>query len=271
MKKHELLKHAYDNYPKGSIARFDGKLPDHTSTGKFKITDLNKDGNLQVMSDEGHECFYADGQWAEIVKPKIAVKVENEKEFKALMKYYDSLEYVWNGGDEPLKKESLPYYPNAIKFEDKFQHSAGKECPGYQIIPFSEFAADKGIKLPHITTHDGVDLYIGDYLACVWRQQGEWLLTQEYPSIHSNTVSESGQSSLEGERKLFSTKQAALDWIEAQKPKNKVIDLNHQYSLVANCSKDSVSIEYREGIGFPIVFTKEMIYSIVDTLKEFEK
>lgn len=218
MKKFELIKYAYDNYPKGTIVHSTSENgTQRTLTGIYHI---NEYGSVE---DSGWLVYNSSQRkWAEIVKPKIAVQVENEKEFKALMNYYDSLSWKWNGGKTPLERTTLPQYPNLIMNEDSFMHSLTKETiknEDYKIIPFSEFAEQHGIKLPHITTHDGVDLYIGDYLACVWKHEGEWKLTQEYPSIHNNTVSKAGQSALEGERKLFSTKQAALDWIEAHKPK----------------------------------------------------
>jgi len=83
IKKHELLKYAYDNYPKGTIARFpSAKNTDHISDGIFKILDINHSGNTDIFSGEGLNCFYIShdeegdfiGQWAEVV-----TKPEEEK------------------------------------------------------------------------------------------------------------------------------------------------------------------------------------------------
>lgn len=162
---------------------------------------------------------------------KIAVKVENQKEFKALMKYYDSLGYVWNGGDKPLSKESLPSYPNAIKFEDKFQHSTGKECADYQIIPFAEFAEEKGIKFPLLTSEDGVDLFEGEKYHGIGKSYGEWSYYNEYDvhEAHKEYLQRSPNDA-----KAFSTKQAALSWIESQKPKSIYYDFNPACYVIAD-------------------------------------
>lgn len=213
MKKHELLKYAYDNYPKGTKFKNLAGGEECTSSGIFEFSEygiLNSTGIKNYIYGYKEKVTWGD-KWAEIVKPKIAVKVESDKEFKALerhlcVQHNDSVTFpLYAYPDELHKYVGWDTDPDQVK--------------NHKIIPFSEFAEQHAIKLPHITTHYGIDLYIGDYLACVWKRQGEWELTQEYPSIHSNTVSEAGQSALEGERKLFSTKQAALDWIDAQKPK----------------------------------------------------
>lgn len=149
------------------------------------------------------------------------------------MRYYDSLGYVWNGGDKPLSKESLPCYPNAIKFEDKFQHSTGKECPDYQIIPFADFAEEHNIKLPLLKSADGIDLYEDDPYVMVKNipaTNNEWKITREDVKLKETHFPITDPADC----LAFSTKQAALDWIEAHKPKLPESVLMHQDHQLKN-------------------------------------
>lgn len=197
---------------------------------------------------------------------KIAVKVENEKEFKALMKYFKSKGFVSAGETDPLY---LKYdKDDIVAYHNKFYYTDVSRMQDYEIIKFSDFAAEHNIKLPHILTHDGVDLFIGDYLAIVWKVEGDWKLTKEHESIHANTVTMDAQSRLENERKLFSTKQAALDWIEAQKPKEIIITL----SSVDKCivTKDKVNFNLTHG-GAVSWLDWQNINNIYDAFMELKK
>jgi len=119
MKKYELLKYAYDNYPKGTIARFGGKAPDHTSTGKFEITDLNSEGDIQVMSENGLECFYCYGEWAEIISLPL-FEIENGDYYQCIKTISNFIEgNVYRShkqgcitGDDGVRNRS---------FDDRFQ------------------------------------------------------------------------------------------------------------------------------------------------------
>lgn len=153
---------------------------------------------------------------------KIAIKVDNEKEFKALMKYYDSLEWKWNGGLSPFSSTSI-YFPNIISYEDNFMHGISKSdviYEGGQIIPFSEFAKEHGIKLPLLTSEDGVDLYDDSDIHIVWKENFGWYFDNSNKGFKCDDGSWYVNPEIkEPNRKLFSTKQAALEWIEAQNPK----------------------------------------------------
>ena len=66
MKKHELLKYAYDNYPKGTVAKFKtAPNVEHISNGKFHIFDDGID--YHVCGGDNSDCFYSNKEWAEIV------------------------------------------------------------------------------------------------------------------------------------------------------------------------------------------------------------
>jgi len=162
---------------------------------------------------------------------KIAVKVENEKEFNALMKYYDSLGWNSRLGNSPLSF-CINQNDGMVSFEQGFCFpSISSENlediksweylnpNNYQIIPFTDFAKDKVIKVPLIVSEDGVELFEGDefWHVCVGDNSSS---LGHYNPIELNGLV--GTPKAEN-GKFFSTKQAALDWIESQKPKT--IDL----------------------------------------------
>lgn len=71
MKKHKLLKHAYDNYPKGTIFLwpYDTIKNKVTSSGIFEFTNS---GSIYDKNDTSKAVFNGD-EWAEIIteeKPK---------------------------------------------------------------------------------------------------------------------------------------------------------------------------------------------------------
>jgi hypothetical protein len=225
MKKHELLKYAYDNYPKGTVARFGGKAPDHVSTGKFTITDLNHNGNIQVMSDNGSECFYCSGEWAVPVAPSIlsgkcAIQVNNEREFNLLMEHYEAKGWK-NDEVQEGKGYSHSDHNNCYDYKNHFRRSSKgiQEDLGYTIIPFADFAKEVGIEAPLQTafiTHDDVPVFVGDTLYNTFQEHGgQWCTPIEF-IVGKNTY-------VTNLTKIFSTKSAAEAWIaEHNKPKFKV-------------------------------------------------
>lgn len=166
---------------------------------------------------------------------KIAVRVDNDKEFNALMKYYDSLgwkSYAGKKSSEVVEND----FPSYIDFHDKHDRTRSEELQknvGYKIIPFSDFAKEHNIRVPIGVTHDGIDVYKGDVLCCV--------------NIHHNKLGNDryvASSSSEVETNThhyFSTRQAALDWIEAQKPK--VIEHTLCFGGIASVNPDKSEIE----------------------------
>ena len=165
MKKHELLKYAYDNYPKGT--KFKSPSIHKTeiiSTGQFR---LNENNDVLLDDEKGTYVKYSNSSgWAEIVTDR-----------------------------KPLVK-----------------------------------------------TNDGVFLFEGDYVACVFLNDGKWELGKEYNWILSNTVTQSCQDQCSDTRALFSTKQAALDWIEKMnKPKEIEVKLINGSSALV--TKSQVNFE----------------------------
>lgn len=197
---------------------------------------------------------------------KIAVRVENEKEFKALMKYYDSLGWKsWNDHDIERSHNA----GEAIDFHDNYRSAIIEiqEMDRYQIIPFSEFAEKHNIKLPLITSEDGVDLYEDSDIHIVWKDGSGW----EFDNSHKGFKSDDGgwyvnPEIVQPERKIFSTKQAALDWIEAQKPKE--IQYVSEFGIKCQITKEETLLNCSCGC-FSI--TKKDIEEINKALKEIEK
>jgi len=163
---------------------------------------------------------------------KIAVKVDNEKEFNALMKYYDSLGWKWCGGMNPLYylengDVNTENFPFCIQYNDLFKWNLREDK--YQIIPFTDFAKDKGIKVPLLVSEDGVELFKGDefWHVCVGNNSSS---LGHYNPIKLNGLVGTPYNE---QGKFFSTKQAAIDWIESQKPKEVTVKLtNHIEALI---------------------------------------
>lgn len=238
MKKHELLKHAYDNYPKGT------KYKQHPyseiiniASGNYEINDVS----VYDVEEDLALFIYSDkfAVWAQIVKPKIAVKVENEKEFKALMKYCDSLGYDSQNGHN-LEYQHKYGKNEIIAFHTHF-FANPTPSENYQIIPFSGFASEHNIKLPLLTSEDGVDLYEGDKYILVGIIKDNWIILSFSAILkdYAKVIRESKNY------KSFFDKQAALDWIEAQKPKEIRINIGDRdiKAIVTEKANNYISFE----------------------------
>lgn len=201
---------------------------------------------------------------------KIAVRVDNEKEFNALMKYYDSLGWKSKAGNSP-KNVSYNKTEPIWCFNDGFGSSFGCHTDmGYKIIPFSEFAKEHGIRVPLYKTHDGVDLYEGSEFFIVGKLGSviDFSNPSDYPIRTKIVEVGTGQSHEPSYRDdkgwywaKFSTKQAALDWIEAQKPKEVVIEISQGLNCIVS----------KKEIDFPtleLCITKEDLKSIHKAMEE---
>lgn len=211
MKKHELIKTAYDNYPKGTkFKSLTGAI--FESTGKFEfdcgsIFRIDENGSLKGN-------VYTAG-WAEIVTDKTAVRVENELEFRALMEFYESkgfkhailgAEAMYSGGIK-----IIPY-----KNDWMFYFEESDLCSEYSIKQFKAFAKEHGLKVPLLISEDGKVVYEGHENLIVVSIDTKEIF---YEKLHKHPVF--GFS--EDKYKFFTTIEAAEKWIEAQKPKEKEI------------------------------------------------
>lgn len=249
MKKHELLKHAYDNYPKGvKFESTNGK--EYTSTGNFTCWQEHFNNASHKMSvwrinESGRpEGMVYDGEtkdWAEIVNPKIAVKVEKEKDFHALMKHYDGLGWEWNSGDKPLvENEFLPLrVKSKITFENYFSYYINSHKQ-YKEVSFPDFAKEHNIKLPLIKSEDGVWLYEGDTYFMFDYDKGISGRFDDFRGAGFKATS----FPINGYKKqpvIFSDKKSALYWIEAKKPKKIILEFGAYKFTV---TKDKVNVCY---------------------------
>jgi hypothetical protein len=209
--------------------------------------------------EEGEKITF--GQLIDLLNEpkKIAVKVENEKEFKTLMKYYDSLGYAWEHGEKPNDYKCKIKFPSFIPFENNFVSVSGvnafpdNKWNDYQVIPFAEFAKDNGVKLPLMVSQDGKDLHDGDEY---------WVVNVKENRIYSG-MGRLGKLhaplKYPLEYKAFSTKEAALSWIEAQKPKT--------YELYCGIISDK-GLAIRNGITFLNKVEIEVIAKYIQELNQ---
>jgi len=228
MKKHELLKYAYDNYPKGTKFKNLSTGKENISIGKFEVRTFGIVTSEEVDGGKTLLVRFSGLKWAEIVTEKIAVRVDNEREFNHTIEYLKSK--GWNlGANNGIKWSSwtgkpllVEIYENAETVYESFKD--GSKLNNHQIIPFTDFAKDKGIRVPIITTFDGVDLFNGDKLISV-NIDGLYIGNDDFVIDEIDLFLPT--------HKYFSTKQGALDWIEAQKPKEVSVKLtNHIEALI---------------------------------------
>ena len=145
MKKHELLKYAYDNYPKGVwFKSLSGNF--FKSTGKFAFDN----GSILMVREDGKlmgNVFTKD--FAEIVEPnkeplKIAVRVDTEEEAKAIVDYLGQ-EFTITAfiGKVPCviypNKNERWGYNRLIDHEDQCLND-------HEVLSFSDFAKEHGIE-----------------------------------------------------------------------------------------------------------------------------
>ena len=229
MKKHQLLEKAMRDYPAGQTVQPPASEDKLEVTGTYFIDG----GDVICLTGDTDTDFYVylNGKWAEIVKPsildgKVAIQVNNEREFELLMKHYQSKGWKWKKNHNPFVAESLGLYPFFISYQDQF---TGWKCTiigeyKYTIITFEEFAAEIGIEKPvfAMMSEDGVPIYYNDEFHYVWKWDGVWQILNTY-SFNPEDVSLSSFN--EKYNKAFHSIDAAEKWIEEQnKPKEIIFD-----------------------------------------------
>lgn len=263
MKKHELLKYAYDNYQKGinfkNIAT--GQIVE--STGKFILSGFG-------VYDEGNNHYlYSvtnDDKWAEIVTEKqksildgkVAIEVKNEREFKLLMQHYESKGWKAENMQSPISIYSHQKNGMTTKI---WKYGAGfhgisfnnekKDC---KIISFEEFAKEIGIELPVfiMKSEDGVDLYKGDNYIEVVKYGERW----SFSNAGNVAYLRMGAMCNTEEIKAFSTKETAEAWILEANKLTKIAIYN-KTTMIGNVNIDGFwpinSISYKYGIPTEII------------------
>ena len=231
MKKHELLEKAMHDYPKGTKFwwPYDAVKNKVTSSGVFEI---NNSKWIFDKNDRSKAVFNGDN-WAEIIAEespksildgKVAIQVNNEREFKLLMEHYES-----NGWkSEYIEISAYPYY---IDYKNKFDSSENTlafTSRGEKIIPFQDFAKEVGIEVPKfiMKSEDGVNLYEGDECYNVEIKNGIASLSKNLFKNLFPCLSSSYFITRPTEYKAFHSKENALKWIDEQnKPKEITVDL----------------------------------------------
>jgi len=252
MKKHELLKYAYDNYKKD--VRFITLLEKLTcrSSGVFE---LNEDDYNAISDVNTGQYIYEYGRWATIVpeaKPSIlsgkcAIQVNNEREFKLLMEHYASK--GWVPCPIQIDKNDFGTTHHIIEYSNPFLRMDESNIIAtnqYTIIPFSDFATEVGITVPVfvMTSEDGVPLYEGDgyYRACDIGSKGKWqLITIGGSDPTSGKLTASHRMSFSDNERIFSTKEAAEKWCKEQnKPKSIMVSEFSQYPVEVTAKKFTI-------------------------------
>lgn len=213
-----------------------------TPSGRFSVDDQNS--VYSISEQDGNFCVYNAilDKWAHpfdepsLLSGKCAIQVNNEREFKLLMKHYD--DKGWKNCEGHT--DSVSFFNEAGVIEAVYGDGYSYVCKGgaydshaqlgFNIIPFDQFAAEVGIKIPVfvMTSEDGVPLYEGDDYHRVYFNS-EW----EYKGFVGNpTKSENNPAYGDpAHNKAFSTREAAESWI-ADQNKPKTISLGWSYGSI---------------------------------------
>lgn len=253
IKKWELLKYAYDNYPKGTKF-IEAGGEEFVSSGCFNIVygNILKD-NYGLVYDEDND------KWAEIIvseKPmsildgKVVIQVNNEREFELLMQHFESKGWILNNGIKPTNQEFSSKCWASYKNRSDFKYV--EEYLDITVIPFSDFAKEVGIEVPKfiMKSEDGVDLYEWDviHVSDLVKNDNRYDYLGEY-KLEKKDFDYTKQKSPEWY--VFHSKENALKWVEEQnKPKEIEVPLyfmNQTATVTANCE---VHINGTRGITY---------------------
>lgn len=229
MKKHELIKEAYDRYPKGTKCKWHCNGGEIISTGIFHFNDN------YILDSNDMAVFYG-GEWAEIIPEsilsgKVAVICTNPRQAKIIADHQNKKDVGnFNGEISVYLNRDCDLMPDDLNWD--FTPNVSSD---YKIIPFKDFAAEVGIKQPVfvMTSEDGVPLYIGDD---VYVPQ---LHFDSYTRARLFKVKMSNKTDINS--KFFSTKEAAEAWIKEQnKPKEVTVQLFNEHHS-AKITKDWIA------------------------------
>lgn len=179
-----------------------------------------------------------------ILSGKVAIQVNNEREFKLLMEYYEAKGWKSMSGTsytygkdvfiEDRKAGNLITYGNKFGFPWLGADYEWLKPENYTIIPFPDFASEVGIEVPVFVmlSEDGVDLYEGDKYFRAGRSgpyaSGDYIIYETESLKKHHFVCCYPDSD-----KAFSTKEAAEAWIKEQnKPKEITIQVEHDQQII---------------------------------------
>lgn len=234
-KKQITLKQLIELLATGSVKAFEIEKS-HNNLKESGIAMINACRELEKGLNNFIEVSIYNATTNAVPPQKTAVKVKNEKEYYSLMNYYE------NSGRKLLngrKSTDFSYEGFSIIYVDVKDLSflyPQDDIEDYDIIPFPDFAKEHNIKLPLIKSENGVWLYDGDnhYSTCVND-------CNVYPKYGVLTLNNNCVCVVEPEKyKAFSTREAAENWIEAHKPKEKKIKIG---SVECTVTKNGVSFD----------------------------
>lgn len=201
---------------------------------------------IQIIANENTKT---EDKPKSILDGKVAIQVNNEREFKLLMEHYEN---------KGWSTSNYRYYEfnKFSEYKDNF-HFMTTELyvtdNGYTIVPFEDFAKEVDIEVPKfiMKSEDGVDLYIGDKFYHIKLTTNGWamntLLNYDDNAFTINKEFNHLVKIMPQFNKAFSTRQSAeqfikenaLKWIEEQnKPKEIEVPLyfmNQTATVTANC------------------------------------
>lgn len=243
--KWELLKYAYDNYPKGTLIKWSDVQG--TVDGLY-----NFDGDGRIV-DSTNFVVHNSMKFAEIIPEKqssildgkVAIQVNNEREFKLLMEHYES-----KGWKEHPKYNIHGFGSthHVIEYNDSYLRMDESNIFAtiqYNVIPFADFAKEVGITPPVFVMNDfnGNPLYHGDksWVPQIDLKNGKEFLTGEAEDFEVSIHNQHDLST------RFSTREAAERWIlEANKPKEIEIEIDDKGSVLITAEKLRINGEVRE-------------------------
>lgn len=250
MKKYKLIKEAYDRFRPGSKVSFDGFMPFIVS-GQYEV---GKQTNNHIVDSVSQQTVYRDNVWAEIVDPgpelftfevkdgvinytkiddpeegkvvipqaepeddisAILILVDNEKEYRFLMAFYEQKGYQWATKKAP---NSLPYNSACrnIEFKPKFSAMTDGTAKEQErmVMLYDTFAGENNLPRWILSTEDGIPMYGGDnyYEASQYFNKKKWSVHDIPYRLHRGCRVVTNRDT----SKAFNTKEAAEAWVNEQ-------------------------------------------------------
>lgn len=193
-------------------------------------------------------------------KNNVYVEVESEEQAETYRKVLEAIGTRMFGyySDKNLHKYLRCDYNGRITYQSTNL--------GFEKITFGELI-DLLQRKPLLISENGVPLYEGDEFCFVNKLDFEidLFMSEKMYKLDSKSTPE---NTIHKNHLLFSTKQAALEWIEAQKPKSITVEL---FTLQVNaiCTSDKVTIKDLDE-EFSVVISKEKLAEIYKAMEELQ-
>lgn len=282
-KKWQLIKQAYDRYPRGTEFKGLGESEVYISTGNFDfsgedIFDVETGGwvyysgkRAEIVQSETRKSVHpgqmrgknglkgaffineaaeltyekakdfldrlaVSKQKPDLLEGKVAIRVNDEHEFKALMKHYE--DKGWKCDPETVIPDIVRRYPAYVRYENFYgmafsQHVYTKL--GYEYVDFPKFSAHVGIEVrkPLLRSEDDVDLFEGDWFWEASNHDGYGVFMVY--ALQYQITDNSRVCVYPDNHKAFSSREAAEAWVaEQNRPKEIVLFEGKPYEVKVN-------------------------------------